>query len=174
MEKRCDFPIETLQTMWSKFQLVLSVYLSLFRLLTVFSFFSVCAAFQPFHKLMLHHQLASADPQGWKIRAVQKVVSARFGNLQCLLCIHHIRHGFKRFSTHKNLLSCMKKQQSPFRSLLPFLHLFACPNTSDIPLSRNPHKRLLSWRSAYGLRLRSCSQPRLTDAIIKISGITFL
>ena len=113
LEKRCIFSIETLQTMRSMFRLSLSADLPLFRLLTVFSRFSVCPAFQPFYKLIFHHQFAPADPQGRKIRAVQKVICPRFGNLQRfrkLLCIHHIRHGFKRFSAHKNLLSCTKKQ----------------------------------------------------------------
>ena len=88
------------------------------RLLTMFLRFPVCAAFQPFHKLIFHHQLAPANPQGRKIRVIQKVVCARFGNLQrlCkLLCVHHIGHGFKRLSAHKKLLSYMKKQQSPCR-----------------------------------------------------------
>ena len=85
----------------------------IFQLMTVFLCFPVCATFQPFHKLMFHHQFSSADPQSWKIRAVQKVVCPRFGNLQRsrkLLCIHYIRHGFKWLFAHKNLLSCMKKQ----------------------------------------------------------------
>lgn len=99
--------------MRSMFRLTLSVDLPFFRFLTVFSRFPVCAAFQPFHKFILHHQFTPADPQGWKIRVVQKVVCTRFGNLQRLrklLCIHHIGHGFKRLSAYKNLLSRMKKQ----------------------------------------------------------------
>ena len=94
------------------FRLTLLADLSLFRLLTVFSRFPVCTAFQPFHKLMFHHQFTTADPQGWKIWVIQKVVRPRLGNLQCfgkLLCIYHIGHGFKRFSAHKILLSGIKK-----------------------------------------------------------------
>ena len=116
LEKWCDFSIETLQMMRSMFRLTLSADLPLFRLLTMFLHFPVCTTFQPFHKLIFHHQFTPADPQGWKIRAVQKVVCPRFGNLQRfrnLLCVHHIGHGFKWFSAHKILLSCMKKQQSP-------------------------------------------------------------
>ena len=79
--------------MWSTFCLVLSADLSLFQLLTVFLWFLVCMAFQPFNQLIFHHQLAPADPQGWEIRAAQKVVRARYGNLQRLrklLCVHYI------------------------------------------------------------------------------------
>ncbi len=36
-----------------------------------------------------------------------------------------------------------------------------CPNTSDTPLSHSPHRLPQFWRSAYGLRWRSCSQPCL-------------
>ena len=81
LEKWCDFSTETLQTMRSMFRLSLSADLLLIRLLTVFSRFPVCAAFQPFHKLIFHHQFTPTDPQGWKIWAVQKIVRTRFGNL---------------------------------------------------------------------------------------------
>ena len=62
LEKWCDFPIETLQTMQGMFRHSPSADLLLFRLLTVFSCFSICAAFQPFHKLMFHYQFSPADP----------------------------------------------------------------------------------------------------------------
>ena len=91
--------------MWSSFRLVPSTDLPLFQLLTVFSRFPIRAAFQPLHQLIFHHQFAPAYPQGWKIRAAQKVICAHFGNLQRfgkLLCIHHIGHGFQWFSAHKS------------------------------------------------------------------------
>ena len=98
------FLIEMLWTMPGTFSSALPADLPLFQLLTVFLWFLVCMAFQPFNQLIFHHQLAPADPQGWEIRAAQKVVHARFGNLQrfCkLLCVQHIGHCFKRLSTHK-------------------------------------------------------------------------
>lgn len=134
--------------MRSTFCLVLSADLPLFQLLTAFSWCSVCAAFQPLHQLIFHHQFAPADPQGWKIRAAQKVVCPRFGNLQRfrkLFCVHHIGHGFKRLSAHKNLLSYMKKQPrflvtAPMHTIhfyrLPatviFLLIFFCTSNNHI------------------------------------------
>lgn len=95
---------ETPQTMRSIFRLALSADLPLFQLLTAFSRCFVCAAFQPLHQFIFHHQFTPADPQSWEVRAAQKVICPRFGNLQRFgkpLCIHHIGHGFKRFSAHR-------------------------------------------------------------------------
>ena len=41
----------------------------IFQILTVFSWFSVCATFQLFGQLSFHHQFAPADSQGWEIHA---------------------------------------------------------------------------------------------------------
>ena len=175
-----------LQTMQSMLRLSLSTDLPLFRLLTMFLRFPVCAAFQPFHKLIFHHQFTPADPQSWKIWAVQKVICARLGNLQCfrkLLCVHHIGHGFKRLFAHKILLFCMKKQPrflvtAPMHTIhfyrLPaaviFLLMFFCTSNNhimqSITINQINHEILIFGKcDCITGKVRGCNQTSLIHFI---------